>query len=224
MTTCTQRDDEVLKTARETFHRALEGGIGYDDALTGAVRVAVAEARAQDAARGGTLTADELENIRRLSEGLAISSVVRDLLSHLAAQGRAIAALEARAEQAEGQQHSDMKKVEHWRERAKATESALATLRQKVEPIRQRIIDSVDFDASEGGHWMLWVGNEDERDGVATTQEVANLLDALAATPSEHPDTAASVPTEPSRCTCFADADCGWCQARAAARAQLLDG
>lgn len=137
-----------------------------------------AHVRAEDAARGGTLTTHEWTLHRD-----AVLADVRDpqtrtdllaIFDHAAAQGRTIAARDARIAELE-------KALEAWprrhddnvgayvraRDRAERAESALATLRQKVNDL------AMSYRRPQSEHWEKWRA----------------VYDAMA-TPSEHPDTA----------------------------------
>lgn len=208
-------------------------------------RAVAAKAREMDAARGGTLSGEALESARVLAGGpmsRTRSSTIYNLLDHAAAQGRAIAALEAqnddarrllatrvdasrlddaraqlaamteRAEAAErsaanaanraevacsqlAARDARVKELEAERDAARLSagasrdllhkaESALATVRQAVEMARpvplvtdgERAPTSDAYDKGYGDGWA---------------KRGAVLRAAIAATPAEHPDTAA---------------------------------
>lgn len=162
-----------VEALAKVFHEAMEKddrSKGVMGGLPISVLEAVARAvRAQDAGRGGTLSAEALESARVLAGGpmsRTRSSTIYNLLDHSAAQGRAIAAKDARIAELEGDPTAP---IAHWREKAKAAESALATLRQAVEG---EVADCC-LDATP-----------------PVCDRCKRLLAALNATPAEHSDTA----------------------------------
>lgn len=187
---------------------------GVTEGLHRVAEAVAAHVRAEDAARGGMLSAETFGVIEdRFVAGEATNEDVGAVLTHAAAQGRTIAAKDARIAELEAEvkearsaedhqrtQHALMR-IKHERSegmlsrfigKANAAESALATLRQVdaeswVEELIAAAAQWGDFDS-------LWERlTQTARDGVE--RDMAKMLrrlltDVLKATPAEHPDTA----------------------------------
>lgn len=137
---------------------------------TSAILAVAAKARELDAARGGTLTDDDIAGIEAdVADGMRVGPhLVKRLLDHLAAQGRTIAAKDAR--------------IAELRAMLASTESALATLRQAF---RETAMRTDPFDDE-----LCWCSYRRSSDTERHGPDCLPNRELLAATPAEHPDTA----------------------------------
>lgn len=200
----TNESEALVRTFDDGYAAAVRAGGNENTRVSAGVEAVAAAVRAQDAARGGTLTAEEVEDL--LGSVESAHGSVAPLRAHLAAQGRTIAALEecrSLLGQVIGLRYIVPERGEHpahepdhaatqaiWttlQDRAAATaraiaaESALATLRQAVEGIVQQVKEA---DAIHNAHGRFPFHAK------ASMSVWRGIVDAYDASPSEHTDTA----------------------------------